>query len=236
MGFPTVSRMYARNELIGTAQNLQAELYRIRLESMKTGNAYIFRCRYGTPLYEVLPKEVFDRREEAKIGTGAISVGPELLEEGNFGDIFSGADGQDGGGWMPESDTTALIDGAYSIYTRQLPIGVIFQAPLPVNSARPPGSGNTSGGLDAENSEYGMSDSGDAVSIGPEMLSDDGKNADFDANPLRSPQYGWSTPILFFPNGRTSQASLTIQTTGRYFYQRQLVLRGLTGTANVVDR
>lgn len=42
----------------------------------------------------------------------------------------------------------------------------------------------------------------------------------------------WSSPVLFYPNGRTSQASLTLQIHGRYSFRQTLVLRGLTGTVS----
>ncbi|GHT35941.1 hypothetical protein FACS189427_06470 [Planctomycetales bacterium] len=41
----------------------------------------------------------------------------------------------------------------------------------------------------------------------------------------------WSVPVLFYPNGRTSQAELSLQSTGRYEFRQDIVLRGLTGTA-----
>ncbi len=47
---------------------------------------------------------------------------------------------------------------------------------------------------------------------------------------------GWSPPILFFPNGRTSQATLEIRTTDGYEYRETLFLRGLTGTASMIEQ
>jgi hypothetical protein len=43
----------------------------------------------------------------------------------------------------------------------------------------------------------------------------------------------WSAPILFFPNGRTSQTTLILRTMSRYRFQQQLTLRGLTGTTKI---
>ncbi len=45
----------------------------------------------------------------------------------------------------------------------------------------------------------------------------------------------WSPPILFFPNGRTSHASVTLVSTEGYDYREKLVLRGLTGMAGIVE-
>lgn len=41
---------------------------------------------------------------------------------------------------------------------------------------------------------------------------------------------GWSAPIVFYPNGRTSSASLAVR---RDYYRVELTLRGLTGTARL---
>lgn len=51
--------------------------------------------------------------------------------------------------------------------------------------------------------------------------------------PDRPPEPVWSEPIYFFPNGRTSNGSLEIFTTGTYRFQIELTLRGLTGTARL---
>ncbi len=47
---------------------------------------------------------------------------------------------------------------------------------------------------------------------------------------------GWSTPILFYPNGRTTEASLVLLTTGHFSFRQELHLRGLTGTASLVEK
>ena len=44
---------------------------------------------------------------------------------------------------------------------------------------------------------------------------------------------GWSAPVLFYPNGRTSQTSFVLLTTGFHQFRQELNLRGLTGTASV---
>jgi len=45
----------------------------------------------------------------------------------------------------------------------------------------------------------------------------------------------WSAPVLFYPNGRTSQTVLYLQSTGRYEFRQEIVLRGLTGTARMAE-
>ena len=43
----------------------------------------------------------------------------------------------------------------------------------------------------------------------------------------------WSSPIVFYPNGRTSNAVLFLASTGEVRYYSEVALRGMTGTARV---
>ena len=43
----------------------------------------------------------------------------------------------------------------------------------------------------------------------------------------------WSEPIVFYPNGRTSNAVLFLASTGEIRYYSEVALRGMTGTARV---
>lgn len=205
MGFPSVHRMHVRNQLTSSAQQLQAELYRTRLEAMKNGKAYVFRYQYGSSLFEVLPKEVYDQREESKIGGGAVSAGAELLEE-ETSDTFSEPEERE----FVDTATRQMIAGSYGIYEKQLSNGIVFlQATLPDRAGTP------------EN---------DLMAPPPDF--EDLENEDSSTERIPT---GWSPPILFFPNGRTSQTSVLLQTTGLHHFRRQLFLRGLTGTARIVE-
>ncbi len=163
-GMPSLQRMHVRSQLRGTAQELQSELYRTRLEAMKTGKARVFRYRVGSSVYEILPKEIFDQRENAKTGLGAVAVGSELLDG--------------------EPSTPPPV------------------TPLP-----------DYGGLDEKTL------SNRVLFVGTATTSAE----------------AWSVPILFYPNGRTSQATLVLQTAGREAFRQQLTLRGLTGTAQLTE-
>ncbi|MBR5626720.1 MAG: prepilin-type N-terminal cleavage/methylation domain-containing protein [Thermoguttaceae bacterium] len=46
-------------------------------------------------------------------------------------------------------------------------------------------------------------------------------------------QSQWSTPILFYPNGRTSNAVFQLFSTGRHTFYSEIALRGMTGVARI---
>ena len=172
IGFPAVHRMFIHGELKAGVRQLQSELYRTRLEAMKSGKPYVFRCEIGTANFEIVPKAIFDQRQQEQAGLGATAVGSELLG-GNtdFDDPFAA------GPMEPVEMVVATPSG--DIYRKTLNGNIIF-APAPVG-AMP----------------------------------------------------GWSAPVLFYPNGRTSQTSFALLTTRFYTFRQELHLRGLTGTASV---
>lgn len=193
LGWPALSRMHTQSRLEASVGELRAELYRTRLESMKQGVPYIFRYRPGSGLYEIVPKEIFDRREET-VSVGAASLSTDISAPSGENDSISAAmfDSQDIpmtsptiDGNAPEStQSTSLLEmdtASGTIYRKTLPDTIVF-----------------------------------AFIAGQTLLAAD----------------GWSMPILFYPNGRTSSTKVTLRTTGAYEFQQSLELRGLTGTAS----
>ncbi|MCL2744809.1 MAG: prepilin-type N-terminal cleavage/methylation domain-containing protein [Planctomycetaceae bacterium] len=174
LGVPLMQHSYVRSTLRAAAKHVQAEMDRTHLAAMKSGKAFVFRYRYGTSEYEVLPKEVFEAREKNKTGLGAVAVGSFLTEEGTEDSGNTGIEES-----VPLLDETDVL--SVSPYQKILPGGMIF-------------SESTS------------------VVVG-----------------------GWSAPILFYPNGRTSQAVVSLRSTGRYEFRQNIILRGLTGTARLVE-
>lgn len=193
MGLPALQRMHARSQLKATTQELQGELLRTRLLAMKSGKAYVFRYQFGSSVYEILPKEIFDQREKNRSGLGAVSVGPALLENSDSSNEASWSSDQDLTEYPSVNDTIAskssdqdLLSpsngvGSVNLYSKTLPHRIVFIDQNKVSNA-------------------------------------------------------WSKPILFFPNGRTSQASMTLKMSSPYSYQEELVLRGLTGTARITEQ
>ena len=174
IGFPPVYRMFVRGELDGAVRQLQDELYRTRLEAMKSGKPYVFRFEVGTSHFEIIPKALFDQLQQEQTGLVAASVGPELLGDVCVDSVF-------GDSLVTELPPFEMVTATSS--------GVVYRKTLKGNAV------------------FGPSSAG--------------------------PMSGWSAPVLFYPNGRTSQSSFVLQTTGGYQFRRELYLRGLTGTASI---
>ncbi|MDR0871748.1 MAG: prepilin-type N-terminal cleavage/methylation domain-containing protein [Planctomycetaceae bacterium] len=188
LSVPGMGRMYARNQLKSTAQEFQGVLYQTRLQAMKTGKAIVFRYRYDSSVYEILPKDVFDQRQKSIEGVGAVSAGPELLEA------------------KPAAENIQ----ASGLYERMLPHQIVFGKELSAPETPP-----------AAPSEFSTDFDDQFTSLTAEQNTENIFNSD------------WSKPVLFFPNGRTSQSVFELHTAGRYPYQLRLILRGLTGTAAI---
>lgn len=208
MGMPSVYRMYVRSQFQGTVRELQATLYQTRLEAMKSGKAFVFRYKYKSSVYEILTKDEFDQREKAEQGFGAVAVGPELLRVDN----------------ETENDKRPESSMIYVPYRRRLPYQIVFGTPVkPVLPESMP-------------IQIPMSDFEDGSNDTPipKFQADWADERDIEAT-TGSTDGKWSSPILFYPNGRTSQATLILQMTGRYNFEQELTLRGLTGTARISE-
>jgi prepilin-type N-terminal cleavage/methylation domain-containing protein len=180
LGFSGIRQLYVRNQLKSTTQHLQNILYKTRLESVKTGKAFVFRYQYDRPVFEILPKELFDQREQNREAAQAFAVGSELLQESSSA--------------SQESVTLKPENTAADSYQQMLPNSIVFGSKQPDT----------------------------ILTINENGLL---------PNPLA--RDNWSTPILFFPNGRTSQTTLILRTASRYRFQQELTLRGLTGTTKI---
>ncbi|MDR0611012.1 MAG: prepilin-type N-terminal cleavage/methylation domain-containing protein [Planctomycetaceae bacterium] len=193
LGFSGIRRLYVRNQLKSTTQHLQNILYKTRLESVKTGKAFVFRYQYDSPVFEILPKDLFDQREQNREDSPAIAIGAELL-------LLQKSSSASPESMSPEQNldsletTTLTSDKNSDIYRQMLPNSIVFGSKQPDTAL----TANESGLL-----------------------------------PQQIPSENWSAPILFFPNGRTSQTTLILRTTSRYRFQQELTLRGLTGTTKI---
>lgn len=154
IGFPAMRGLYVKSQLKAGAQQVQSELYQVRLDAMKYGKPMIFRYSYGTSVYEVMPKEIYDKQQAEKEQEVALAVSSEPQH-------------------VPATADNARLYQK-TLYRKTLPEQLVF----------------------ASSSKE---------------------------------------PLLFFPNGRTSEAEIVLQTPGRTPYQITLHLRGLTGTASVSE-
>ena len=175
IGFPALHRMFVQSELKAGVRQLQGELYRTRLEAMKSGKPYVFRFEVGTPNFEIVPKAIFDQLQQEQTGLGALVVGSESSDGAVTDSVFSDPFTAES---MPPSEAVVATSSG-PMYKKTLNGSIVF-GPSP--------SGISS---------------------------------------------GWSTPVLFYPNGRTSQTSFILLTTGFHRFQQELHLRGLTGTASI---
>ncbi len=199
LALPLVQRLALRSQVRSTAQELQSLLYRTRQEAMKSGQAMIFRYRYDSPVYEVLPKDVFDRREQDREGLGAVATGPEMLDEA----------------------APSEMEVADGVYEKMLPHNIIFGSAPPLGASSDAVESALDGDplADANSADTGLQSHAFEYKDPAEVLDD-----------------GWSPPILFFPNGRTSQTTLDIRTATGHRFSETLFLRGLTGTAGLVEK
>jgi len=165
LGVPSVARMMARARFKDGVFALQTELSRIRLLSMKSGEAYLFRYMPNTGRYQIA-----SQKDRIDAESAASLFGPEQSLPDNV--IFTG-------GFLSES-----------------------------TGVRPAsGEGPSSGSMTVGSLESTV----------------------FSPQPAAS----WSEPILFYPNGRTSNAVIFLASSGTDSYYSEISLRGLTGGVRV---
>ena len=112
---------------------------------------------------------------------------------------------------LPDQATAADSSNAYTaMYRRTLPDRFIFQRVVKPTA----NSGNS------------YSEIATTRTVGTTTM-------DFLELTSETPEMMWSEPIVFFPNGRTTSASVFIFSNERNHYRCELSIRGLTGTARV---
>lgn len=219
MSVPWIFREQARSELKNAATQLQGELYATRLHAMESGEAYVFRYRGSGNMYEIMPKSVYDATLP-KESTSPYSEVPQTRSVGSeipdSLELAPSSSDSHSDAFMTPQDST----GDY--YRKSLPVRIMFAA-----VKQPPS--NTSGGMD-DSFAY---DVPMARNVGSELSSTLELDNSFEFGAETKPSTLWSEPIVFFPNGRTSNASFALYTTGDYEYRVELNLRGLTGTARI---
>lgn len=196
LALPSYHRSMARSQFKAGVVELQSELLRTRLLAMKTGTTYLFRFRPSSSDYEIIPKEVFQKRHKEQsqhLGLAVDLTSPVSLER----------------------------------YERQTFGQVIFGRGI----VSTPFSAN----LSAEEKIF----RGDEENLGLSSFTDDVTGSSWSGSLLApfgqqdEPLSDWSEPILFYPNGRTSQAVFLLKSSGEWTWYSEIVLRGMTGTARI---
>lgn len=248
LSVPWIFREQARTELRSAATKLQSELYATRLTAMKSGEAYVFRYQGSGNVYEIIPKSIYDANSAQNQSTSLYSDVPVTRSVGSdLSDSFeSDSFSEMSNGNRPSTSTSSLdsseIQEGY--YRKTLPIRIMFGAAKQTQQSSAGSRDDwsvpeisdvpTTRGVGGElSSDLTLETSADLPSAG--FASTDFANIDpFGSGAMGAAQpSAWSDPIIFFPNGRTSNAAFEIYTTGDYVYRVELNLRGLTGTARI---
>lgn len=194
LGVPSVSRLLARARFKDGVFELQAELSRTRLLSMKTGQAYLFRYLPGTGQYQIVAKSLYEE-ERTRLMNRA--------DRPMFG----------------SSDTAAASPAAGASQTSENAVRTLSSDVLISGSVISEGTGvRLSTGAGESN----------GVDLGSRVV------GSLTTLPGTRPlQPSWSEPILFYPNGRTSNAVFFLASGGSIPFYSEIALRGFTGSVRV---
>ena len=263
LGLPSIMRMVERSRLTSAAKELQAELNRTRLESMKSGEPLAFHYQPGTGNYEIMAKQEYDLRYPVAGRTAPFSsqqfsqpfpsnMGMGTMPPGMTGDFdqppqAAGSTGPS----LTDRGSTSLTDlvAGQSRSLSDTAAGATSFA----DYGPPPSLTDHFGEPDMQliaaipvskflpvqkelpyNFEFqGVGSRGQGAEFGLQ-------NSDFGFSPpipysLSPSPSSWSEPIFFFPNGRTSNAHFTVCSTDGIGFSIDVTVRGLTGTARLGD-
>jgi hypothetical protein len=232
IALPTLNRSLMKAELRGAAKDIQSQLHEARLEAMKTGTPYLFRYQPGTNIFEILPKDEFDRLQTPALQE-ATMVGPDAFGEtpDETVDMFDpSVSGGASSGMPPLGEALAEGDSAVentSDQTRTEQVletrsGTAYRKSLPHDIRF--ALGEVAGETPADPQQERRQD------YGAEMVSEQTV-----ARERAGMAKKWSDPIVFFPNGRTSSARLVLVAPPPLDSYIDVTLRGLTGSARLGD-
>jgi len=214
LSWPAMRGSLEKNELVDAARQLRTELLKTRQTAMETGVARQFRYRPDTGDFQVVANNA---RSGRSAGSVAGRSDTQIASEGRRDALPQSADNQSTDNQSADNqsadnrsaDNTAV---AAQESKHSLPKDVRFGSQSLADRAR----------FD-ETSSLGDSSSGGRQS--PERFSTD------NGNRPSAGEGDWSPPIVFFPNGRTSNARIRLESKTRHFVE--LALRGVTGTVTV---
>jgi len=257
MGLPSVMRMVDRSRLSSTTRELQAELNRTRLESMKSGEPLVFHYQRGTGCYEIMSKQQYELRfprpqmvemspnfdpldsampqnaivPDESLQLQAIgSTGPTLANYGSTSLADRAATQQTSLADRGPASSLADRGPAPSFADRVGEPDTQMIAALPVSKFVPVQKYlqyDLLFGASVGSAEFGAS-SLELTEMSPNP------QLPIPQSPIHNPQSTtWSEPIFFFPNGRTSNAHFMVCMPDNKRYYIDVSVRGLTGTARL---
>lgn len=211
LAWPSMMSSYRRNRLQSTAKQVRSELGSARVGAIRDGQPYVFRFKPGTGEYVIGPQSaLMSSSLEGAIAEHNLGVAESMA-----------AEAQPAGAFASENSDLSLTEDNQSEAASDL--DAITSSDAPPGEVRNLVDGVVFVDARMAASTQAQSNSDDPMAA--MMLQQHSANAS-----------GWSEPILFYPNGRTSSATLRIRMQdGSRTYEIDVILRGLTGTAYVCD-
>ena len=217
MAWPSMRKLYTKGEIEDAAKQVRDALVRARLEAIETGTTQVFRFQPGTGRFEVVAKSAADGQADSTV---------VVSDETGLGDPFGSSTDFSGD---PMADplyaqpTGETLGHKIRFAGQDLDDRMMAQVNASENAN--PFESALSTPTDQDFSESGLQ--------GNPLLAADPLTG---LDPLSSPggmsgEEQWSVPIVFYPNGRTSNARIRLTDQGEYFVD--VSLRGLTGGARV---
>ena len=216
MAWPSMRKMFVKGEIEDAAKQVRDSLVRARLKAIETGTTQVFRFQAGTGRFEVVGKAAADGRDDSTVvvsdetGLGDPSADPSAL-----GDPMSDP-------LQPQPTGETL---GHKIRFAGQDLDDRTMARFSASEDANPLESGLSAPTDQDFSESGLG--------GNPLLTADPLTG---LDPVSSPggmsgEEEWSVPIVFYPNGRTSNARIRLTDQGEYYVD--VSLRGLTGGARI---
>jgi len=215
LGWPAFRRSLAKAHLRDAARQLRTDLARARVEAIRTGTAQKFRYQMGGTAYEISPLWSTDDP-----GTSLDHDTEDGLASGTWNTVTATQPFETD----PGLAATDLVAPEPPENIRELPEGTWFDDPTATDgiadslSLQVQASAQT---VPPEVSDAASADDSSTAAV-PGSIEEDTLEA-----------YEWSAPVIFFPNGRTT--NVRVRLLGLPKYQVDLTLRGLTGSIRIGD-
>ena len=223
MAWPSMRRMYTRGEIEDAAKQVREALARARLTAIETGTTQVFRFQPGTGRFEVVAKAAADGEADSTV---------VVSDETGLGDPLGSSSDFSGD---PSALGDPMADPLFAEPVWEVLSHKIRFAGQDLDDrtmARVNASENANPLESSLSTPTDQDFSGSGLQANPLLASDPLTGLD----PLSSMggmsgEEEWSVPIVFYPNGRTSNARIRLSDQGEYYVD--VSLRGLTGGARI---
>jgi prepilin-type N-terminal cleavage/methylation domain-containing protein len=227
LAWPSLQKPFRKGQIRGAAKQVRDELLRARLEAINSGTTLVFRFQPGLGVFEVSSQGTAEGELDPEFAVSSDGLGAPASDAAM---VDTSAVTDPSGLGVDDSRTAAsgvrtgpkLLEHKIRFWAQDLDDGM-----------SPEGSADATLGVDASLTG-GVGNP--AFDIGPPVASDltDGAAGLFEDSEGAldfSASASWSPPIIFYPNGRTSNARIRLSDEGEYYVD--VSLRGLTGSARI---